>query len=74
MPAENGSKFFRYETQCVEPGGCRGQAKPENRHDDNVCVPGPWAGNSNRGHEGPAFGTERLPEQKDAIVEYLKTF
>jgi len=31
-------------------------------------------GNSNRGHEGPRYGTELPPDDKDALVEYLKTF
>jgi hypothetical protein len=31
-------------------------------------------GNSNRGHEGPAYGTELPAEDKDALVEFLKTF
>ncbi len=31
-------------------------------------------GNSNVGHEGPRYGTTLPPEQKDAVVEYLKTF
>lgn len=31
-------------------------------------------GNSNRGHEGPAYGTELSPGQKTALVEYLKRF
>ena len=30
-------------------------------------------GNSNRGHEGEIYGTGLLPEDKDAIVEYMKT-
>ena len=72
---EGGRKFFRYETQCVgEAADCAGEQNPENRHDDNVCVPGKWAGNSNRGHDGPAYGTELPAADKDAIVEYLKTF
>ena len=50
------------------------EPNPENRHDDNVCVPGKWAGNSNRGHDGAAYGTDLPPADKDAIVEYLKTF
>jgi hypothetical protein len=70
---ENGAKFFHYETQCVE-AACAGEPNAENRHDDDVCVPGKWAGNSNRGHEGADYGTELSAEQKDAIVEYLKTF
>jgi hypothetical protein len=74
--AENGGrKFFGYETQCVGgPASCAGERNPENRHDDNVCVPGRWAGNSNRGHDGAAYGTELPAADKDAIVEYLKTF
>ena len=31
-------------------------------------------GNSNRGHEGARYGTELSPEQKTALVEFLKTF
>jgi hypothetical protein len=30
-------------------------------------------GNSNRGHEGAAYGTELPPADKNAIVEYMKT-
>jgi hypothetical protein len=31
-------------------------------------------GNSNAGHEGARYGTELAPADKDALVEYLKTF
>jgi mono/diheme cytochrome c family protein len=31
-------------------------------------------GNSNAGHEGPAFGTTLPPADKAALIEYLKTF
>jgi mono/diheme cytochrome c family protein len=31
-------------------------------------------GNANTGHEGPAYGTTLSPADKDALVEYLKTF
>ncbi len=31
-------------------------------------------GNSNRGHEGYRYGTELAPAEKDALVEFLKTF
>jgi hypothetical protein len=31
-------------------------------------------GNSNAGHEGARYGTELSAEDKDALVEYLKTF
>lgn len=75
QPAASGPAYFRYETRCADdPAICARAANPDNRHDDNVCVPGPWAGNSNRGHEGADYGTDLPPEDKDAIVEYLKTF
>jgi len=75
VPAEKTQSFFRYETQCVdEPALCMREINPENRHDDHRCVPGRWAGNSNRGHEGPAYGTDLSAEEKDAIVEFLKGF
>ena len=32
------------------------------------------AGNSNQGHEGQRYGTELSNAQKEALVEYLKTF
>jgi mono/diheme cytochrome c family protein len=31
-------------------------------------------GNSNQGHEGPAYGTDLAPDQKAALLEYLKQF
>ncbi len=74
-PVADGRALFRYETQCVDgPAVCAREVNPENRHDANICVPGKWAGNSNRGHDGPAYGTDLPPADKDAIVEYLKTF
>lgn len=69
VPNENGIAFFHYETRCT---GTQCAATPS--ADPTVCVPGPWAGNGNGGHEGHAYGTDLSPEQKDAIVEYLKTF
>jgi hypothetical protein len=75
VPEANGIRFFKYETQCVgDADFCKRRANAENRHDDNKCVPGPWAGNSNRGHEGREYGTELSAEDKDALVEFLKTF
>ena len=74
-PEANGRALFRYETRCTEDAAkCALQPNPENRHDDNICVPGPWAGNSNRGHEGPGYGTDLPDPDKDALVEFLKTF
>jgi hypothetical protein len=32
------------------------------------------AGNGNGGHEGAAYGTLLAPQEKDALIEYLKTF
>ncbi len=34
----------------------------------------PIPGNGNFGHDGPEYGTLLSPEEKDAIVEYLKKF
>jgi hypothetical protein len=31
-------------------------------------------GNSNVGHEGKAYGTELSAGDKDALIEFLKTF
>jgi hypothetical protein len=31
-------------------------------------------GNANTGHEGRVYGTELSPAEKNALVEYLKTF
>jgi hypothetical protein len=50
--------FFRYETQL------RSGATPRERNE----------GNLNTGHEGERFGTMLSPDEKDALVEYLKTF
>jgi len=71
----DGRRLFRYETRCMgDTAACAQSANPENLHTDNVCVPGPWAGNSNRGHDGPSYGTTLPPSDKDALVEFLKTF
>jgi hypothetical protein len=78
VPVENGASFFRYETRCTDDPkngvNCAFERNPDNRHDDNICHPGKWAGNSNSGHEGAEYGTELPAGDKDAIVEYLKTF
>src|SRR5438132_7768463 len=56
---ENPRKYFRFDTQ-VRPGG----ATPRDRNE----------GNSNVGHEGLEYGTTLSAQEKDAILEYLKTF
>ncbi|HEX8280481.1 MAG TPA: hypothetical protein VF551_03820, partial [Chthoniobacterales bacterium] len=54
-----GRRYFRFETQLRADG-----ATPRERNQ----------GNLNIGHEGAAYGTALSPEEKDALVEYLKTF
>ena len=56
---DNPRKYFRFDTQ-EKPGGLT----PRDRNE----------GNCNDGHEGPEYGTELSDKEKDAIVEYLKTF
>jgi hypothetical protein len=57
--SDNPRKYFRFDTQ-VKPGG----TTPRDRNE----------GNSNVGHEGWEYGTMLSAAEKDAIVEYLKTF
>ena len=54
----NDHRYFRFDTQ--ENRG----ATPRERNE----------GNSNVGHEGAAYGTMLSAQEKDALVEYLKTF
>lgn len=51
--------YFQFDTR-ERPGGLT----PRERNE----------GNSNVGHEGPAYGTALSAAEKDAVVEYLKTF
>ena len=74
-PVQGNRALFRFETRCTDGDAiCAREVNPQNLHTDNTCQPGKWAGNSNRGHDGPDYGTDLPPEDKDAIVEYLKTF
>ncbi len=59
VPEEKGRKFFLYRTR----------AKNEKTGKEE-----PIQGNGNFGHEGPKYGTHLPSKDKDAIVEYLKTF
>ena len=52
-------RYFRVETQPKANG-----ATPRDRNE----------GNSNAGHEGAEYGTMLSAQEKEAIVEYLKTF
>ncbi|HEX4960360.1 MAG TPA: cytochrome c [Thermoanaerobaculia bacterium] len=45
------------------------EAKAQGWHYDTTQT-----ANGNQGHEGRAYGTELSPEEKDALIEYLKTF
>jgi hypothetical protein len=51
--------YFRFDTRVNQAG-----RTPRERNE----------GNSNTGHEGDAYGTSLSPEDKDALLEYLKTF
>jgi hypothetical protein len=55
----NPRRYFKFDTQ-VKPNGLT----PRDRNE----------GNSNVGHEGLEYGTMLSAQEKDAIVEYLKTF
>jgi hypothetical protein len=56
---DNPRKYFRFDTQG-KPGGLT----PRDRNEGNLNV----------GHEGPVYGTALSAQEKEAIVEYLKTF
>ncbi|MBP1849374.1 cytochrome c [Rhizobium halophytocola] len=49
-----------YRTDAAAPGG------------DLFAYDTTLPGNSNRGHEGPAYGTDLVDTDKDALVEYMK--
>jgi hypothetical protein len=72
VPEENGVKYFLYETGCpVGRPTCGPEANSPVPSADHVCRDYPLAGNGNRGHE---YGTQLSDEQKNDLVEYLKTF
>jgi hypothetical protein len=55
----NPHRYFKFDTR-TKPNGLT----PRERNE----------GNSNAGHEGAEYGTMLSAQEKDAIVEYLKTF
>jgi hypothetical protein len=69
-PAEG--RLCLYDTRPVKVGFMRTAARADGRcfylYDTRLD------GNHNYGHEGKTYGTELPPADKDAIVEYLKTF
>lgn len=46
---------------------------PSEGADSYTLIDTARSGNHNTGHEGPAYGTELSNEEKDALIEYLKT-
>jgi hypothetical protein len=62
--------YFKYAVYCDDhPEECdRYAIKCRENGRPSVC------GNGNGGHEGEVYGTELPPADKDALVEYLKTF
>ena len=54
--------------QCAATTGTAGAAA------DHFLFDTTLPGNGNAGHEGPAYGTALPAADKDALVEYLKTF
>jgi hypothetical protein len=62
-----GSDVFDFAKVGYRADGVGAAADELFRYDTSV------PGNSNRGHEGPAYGTDLGAAEKDAIVEYMKT-
>ena len=56
--------------QCAATAGTGTEGNATDRFLFDTTLPG----NGNAGHEGPAYGTELPAADKDALVEYLKTF
>jgi Cytochrome C oxidase, cbb3-type, subunit III len=73
-------RFFRgYDVFDPVKVGFRGDVGEENGRkyfcfETRSCDGKPIPGNGNSGHDGPQFGTRLPAADKDAIVEYLKTF
>lgn len=62
-----GSDVFDFDKVGYRADGAGASAEALFRYDTSVT------GNSNRGHEGPAYGTSLSAAEKDALVEYMKT-
>jgi hypothetical protein len=62
-----GSDVFDFAKVGYRADGVGAAADELFRYDTSV------PGNSNRGHEGPAYGTDLGAAEKDALVEYMKT-
>ncbi len=74
-PAAARTKFFYRGNDVYDPGNV-GFVSDVAELDGRQFFPFDTAkdGNHNSGHEGPAYGTNLPPEQKRALIEYLKTF
>ncbi len=55
---------------CLAAGGAESAVPPGAGWRFDTTLPG----NGNQGHEGPGYGTDLPPEDKAALIEYLKTF
>jgi len=55
---------------CVAPGSAEHGVPDDSGWRFDTTQPG----NGNTGHEGPEYGTALPPEDKQALLEYLKTF
>ena len=55
---------------CVAPGSAEHGVPDDSGWRFDTVQPG----NGNTGHEGPEYGTALPPEDKQALLEYLKTF
>lgn len=62
-----GSDVFDFDKVGYRSDGAGAAPEELFRYDTGVV------GNSNRGHEGRAYGTTLSPGQKDALVEFMKT-
>lgn len=59
---------------AADPAQCAATTDAEDKAADRFLFDTTLPGNGNRGHEGPAYGTELPAADKDALVEYLKSF
>lgn len=59
---------------AADPAQCDARTGTPGNAADHFLFDTTLPGNGNAGHEGQAYGTALPPADKDALVEYLKTF
>ena len=59
---------------AADPAQCGANTSTPGNTADRFLFDTTLPGNGNAGHEGPAYGTDLPAADKDALVEYLKTF